>query len=72
MFVPIILDEYNESPEMFSENQYDEPAEAKRKTLSDETTKTIVEDMNTQTSALVQNDDSDPDALKNKGCKYDL
>lgn len=57
---------------MFSENQYDEPAEAKRKTLSDETTKTIVEDMNTQTSALVQNDDSDPDALKNKGCKYDL
>ena len=56
---------------MFSDDQYDEAVEAKRKTLSDETTKAVVEDMNTETSALVQNDYSDPDAVKNKGCKYD-
>lgn len=70
-FCPVILDEYNDSPEMFSDDQYDEAVEAKRKTLSDETTKAVVEDMNTETSALVQNDYSDPDAVKNKGCKYD-
>ena len=65
------VDEYNDSPEMLSENQYDEiPAKRRSKTLTDETSKTIVEDMNSQTSSLVQNDDSDLDAVKNKGCKY--
>lgn len=45
-------DEFDDSPGTFSENQYDEiPAE----------------DMNSETSALVQNDDID--AHKNKGCK---
>lgn len=51
---------------MFSENQYDEtPAEVKA--FNDEKSKAVVEDTNTETSALVQNDDID--AIKNKGCK---
>lgn len=65
----LILDEYKDSPEMPSENQDNDIARGTR-ALSEKSSKTIVEDMNTETSALVDQDESDPDFLKHKGSEY--
>ena len=59
------LDEYSE----YVENKNDETQSVeKEETNDDEQSKLILEDMNTETStALVQNDD--PDYIKHKGCE---
>ena len=47
-------------------NDYETPA--KKESANDEEPKMVMEDMNTETStALVEND---PDSIKNKGCKF--
>lgn len=55
---------------MYAEDQYQETQESDlAPAANDEKPRKIIEDMNTETSALVQYDESDPDSIKNKGCK---
>lgn len=62
-------DEYG-SPDMYSQDQYNEASEKSLSSSNDEDPKKIVEDVNSETSALEQHDESDLDAVKNKGRKY--
>ena len=50
-------------------NDYETPA--KKESANDEEPKMVMEDMNTETStALVQNDANDPESIEHKGCKF--
>lgn len=76
------LDEYNSEYNKYEEKtvdteQKDETPEQdetkaakKEETSNDEESKMVMEDMDTQTSTeLVQNDPHDPDTIKHKGCE---
>ena len=66
-FLCFSTDEYNEN-----EEQYDEKPATKAKVsdVSDDKPQEIVEDFNTETSALATQDDpNDPDYIAHRGCK---
>ena len=62
-----ILDEYETEMEDYS-SQNDETYSEEERPVK--TKKTVVEDLGSETSALVQQDSGDSDAEKHKGCKY--
>ena len=61
-----ILDEYETEMEDYS-SQNDEAYSEEERPVK--TKKTVVEDLGSETSALVQQDSGDSDAEKHKGCK---
>ena len=67
-------EKHSERPEIqsdgkYDEDQYDKTSKRGLPAPNDEKLKKTVEDINTESRAFVQRDESDFDAFKKKGCK---